>query len=128
MKRLRKEAGEQGGAAPDVVSGTEDKPLRAILCSACEHPITDEEARIEVAARHRHTCINPAGFVYRIACFRSAPGCEGQGEWSDHYSWFAGYAWRISVCARCSVHLGWAYRGEGSPFFGLIEDRLVTRE
>ena len=110
-------------------SRTEQRPRRLIVCAACGHEVTDESARIEMAGRHQHTCVNPAGYVYRIGCFRVAPGCVGTGSWSGEYSWFAGYVWQVACCGSCSIHLGWAFEPEqvdqgDERFFGLIADRL----
>ncbi len=79
---------------------------------------------------HEHTFTNPGGWVYRIGCFRRAPGCAQAGEFTEAYSWFPGQAWRYALCAGCRTHLGWVYRqagGEASEaeFYGLILDRLV---
>jgi len=97
----------------------------------CGHPITELAHRIEMAGRHAHTCVNPAGFVFHIGCFAAAPGCVAVGSWSSEYAWFAGYAWQVACCGRCSMHLGWAFAPERSPqsertFHGLIVDRLRT--
>ena len=77
--------------------------------------------------------VNPAGILYRIRCFASAPGCTEAGEFTTEYTWFAGFAWRYALCASCWEHVGWVYRrsAEASDglgaFFGLIADKLVER-
>ncbi len=121
-------AGASGSPAEDAADASETQPKRAIVCAACGHSITDTDARPAHAGRHHHTCVNPAGIVYRIGCFRSAPGCVGVGEWSTYWSWFEGYAWQVSCCQGCSIHLGWGFQGDGGPFFGLILERLDERE
>jgi len=128
--KVRRKAGEPAGAAPDVdvVDETDDEPHRIVVCAACGEHVADADARIEVSGRHQHTCVNPAGYVYRIGCFSSARGCVGQGEWSDYYAWFDGYYWQIACCGRCSIHIGWAFTGEGADFHGLILDRIEERE
>jgi hypothetical protein len=128
--KVRKRAGEPSGAAPsaDVDDSTDDKPQRIIVCASCGMRITDAETRIEISGRHQHTCVNPAGYVYRIGCFARAAGCIGQGEWSDYHSWFKGYYWQIACCGRCSIHLGWGFTGEGPDFHGLIVDRIEERD
>ncbi len=123
---LRKRAGQlDGSGAPDVDEGRRRSPHKPILCGGCRHPITDVSARIEISGRHEHTCVNPAGYVYRIGCFRRAPGCVGHGEPTDAHTWFAGYRWQISLCEKCHMHLGWAFAGEGDGFHGLIVDRVT---
>ena len=91
---------------------------------SCGHRVAHAEAKIAVSGQHEHTCVNPAGIVYRIACFRSAPGCKAQGDLVAEHSWFAGYAWQIALCGNCLLHLGWAFRGTGEGFHGLIVDRI----
>lgn len=128
---LRKRPPTGGGAEQPVgrdEAASKDEGSRPIVCAACGHAITDKDAACMQAGRHRHTCVNPAGIVYRIRCFRRAPGVSGVGEWTDYYSWFAGYAWQVAQCAGCGAHLGWGFRGEGSPFHGLIAERIVERD
>jgi len=79
-----------------------------------------------VNGRDRHAFVNPAGLVFEIVCFRTAPGCRRAGAPTAEWTWFPGYAWRLAVCGRCAVHLGWAYQGTADAFFGLIPDRLVN--
>lgn len=124
-ERFRKEAGEQAGSAAGshVEAPSEDE--RALVCSGCRHVVTHESRALKVADRHRHTCVNPAGIVFRVRCFSTAPGCVGHGEVSTYFSWFAGYAWQIALCERCTMHLGWSFSGATPPFWGLIADRIL---
>jgi hypothetical protein len=71
--------------------------------------------------------MNPAGFVFEIACVRSATGIRPVGPSSEEWSWFPGHAWTTAVCGGCLGHLGWRFdaRGGGGSFFGLIRDRVV---
>jgi len=127
-KGLAPVGGEPASSSVPEVRARQD---RAVVCGACGRPITDEAARIEMAGRHAHTCVNPAGYVYRIGCFRHAPGCVGAGGWSGDYSWFGGYQWQVACCGACSIHLGWAFEPEARDsapaerFYGLILDRLA---
>jgi hypothetical protein len=124
--------GRTGGDAKGALesrAATLEHGDETLLCAGCGHPITHASEQIEMSGRHAHTCVNPAGFVFRIGCFAKAPGCVGVGGWSASYSWFAGYAWQVACCARCSMHLGWAFEPEpGSTaqgtFHGLCLDRL----
>lgn len=76
---------------------------------------------------HLHERVNPAGFRYRIRCFRDAPGCSQVGDRTDEHTWFTGYAWCVSHCRRCGLHLGWHFLAkDGGALFGLIADRLRT--
>ncbi len=93
---------------------------RGLVCAACEHPITDEAHRIDMAGAHEHTFVNPAGHAFRIGCFADAPGCAPRGAEEAAFSWFPGWAWQVALCARCGTHLGWGYRNAGGRFWGLI--------
>ena len=100
---------------------------RAVVCAACNHALTKTSARIEVDGAHEHAFANPAGLTFRIACFKGAPGCRGFGEESTVWTWFKGYAWRVTLCGACGEHVGWAYRSDASAFFGLITARIKTQ-
>ncbi len=127
-----KEAGAPaaGASAADVDHDEDkrDRPERVVVCASCGHRVAKVDDRVEIAGRHRHTCVNPAGYVYRIACYRRAAGCIGEGSWSDYYTWFAGYFWQLTCCGRCGIHLGWGFSGEGDDFHGLITDRIAERD
>ena len=111
--------------APDAGTGLQQGRSRMLLCFLCGHPVTSLRERCEVDGAHEHKVANPYGIVFRIACFRAAPGCSPYGEESGDFSWFAGYTWQIAVCRGCSVHLGWSFRQGEHVFFGLIRDRLL---
>ena len=95
---------------------------RGLVCVACEHAVTDDAHRIDMAGAHEHTFVNPAGFAFRIGCFADAPGCaQGSPPREETaFSWFPGWAWQVALCARCAAHLGWSYRNAGGRFWGLI--------
>lgn len=112
---------------PSEKQTPEAEPL--ILCRECLHPITRGPERIRVAGAHRHTFANPHGLVFEIGCFRRAPGCGQAGPVSDEFSWFAGYTWRVALCAACLIHLGWVFRSTGGEsFHGLILERLIEND
>jgi hypothetical protein len=103
-----------------------EEPERQLYCFVCGSAVTRERERIAVEGAHEHTFTNPAGYVFRIGCFRAAPGCSQAGEYTEEFSWFRQCAWRYALCSSCRVHLGWAYRGgEASEFYGLVLDRLL---
>jgi len=78
-----------------------------------------------MAGAHVHVFTNPGGFRYEIALFTQAD-CVSHGPASTDFTWFAGYAWRLALCANCHVHLGWRYHRTGSAdFYGLIRNRLA---
>jgi hypothetical protein len=112
------------GVTPETIDDTRVEPDRVVRCRACGHAVTKRAARIEVDGTHVHERANPSGFLYRIGCFREAPGCGAAGDASTFFSWFPGYAWQLALCAGCGVHLGWSFRNDASAFFGLILERL----
>lgn len=104
----------------------EAKREKRLFCAACRHAITHQDERIEVNGRHEHSCTNPAGYTFRIGCFREAGGCIGTGAATEAHTWFNGYAWRVAVCASCERHLGWRFEGPADHFHGLILERLTS--
>ena len=96
----------------------------AIRCAACGHAITDRHARMDMNGAHEHTFVNPGGFVHRVGCYLSAPGCVHTGPTESAFSYFPGYTWQLAVCSRCRVHLGWIFRCAGQQFHGLLVENL----
>lgn len=105
--------------------GGSSDPL--LVCASCDHPITSKQEKISRGGAHEHTFANPAGVIFCIGCFRSAPGCMRTGERTAEFSWFAGYQWSYAACSLCGTHLGWFYNKEESTFYGLILDRLIEK-
>lgn len=102
------------------------KKERRLFCAACRHPVTHQDQRIEVAGGYEHAFTNPHGVTYYIGCYREAPGCAAVGEATTEYTWFAGYTWRIALCANCRAHLGWRFQSQEDYFHGLIVARLTS--
>lgn len=47
------------------------------------------------------------------------------GPETDEFTWFSGFRWRIALCGRCQVHLGWRFTAAHTDdFHALIVDRL----
>lgn len=99
---------------------------KRLFCAQCRHPITHQDERIRVSGAHEHTCTNPHGFTFHIGCFRAASGCAASGEATLEHTWFAGYAWKVALCANCGMQLGWRYEAPEDRFYGLILDRLTS--
>ena len=96
------------------------------LCRNCRQRVTRPSEGIAVNGGHRHTFANPSGVVFEIGCFASVTGCGSVGPPSTDFTWFAGHTWRIVVCGRCGIHLGWLFNHQaGGGFWGLIVDRLT---
>ncbi|HTV18976.1 MAG TPA: cereblon family protein [Polyangiaceae bacterium] len=98
-----------------------------VVCAACGRFVAESRARMAVDGAHRHSFINPAGMIFRVACFAEAPGVVPVGDESAFFTWFAGFAWRVALCRGCGEHLGWSYRSDDSGFVALIEERIVER-
>ena len=101
-------------------------PERRLYCIACRQLVTHLDERISVNGAAEHTVRNPYGIEFHIGCFKSAYGCQAHGAPTRAHTWFPGYAWRLDLCARCGLHLGWLYRGDTGGFHGLILNRLTT--
>ncbi|MBI4954490.1 MAG: hypothetical protein HY908_20870 [Myxococcales bacterium] len=134
-RALRRSPGEPGaGGTAEAEDELRDEAAtdraRRLLCAGCRSPVTDTAARVAIGGSHEHTFVNPSGYVFRIGCFRAAPGCTHVGDSSTEWSWFPGHAWQVALCGRCSVHLGWAFSADGREalFHGLVLDRLVEDE
>ncbi len=114
---------------PDTDEKDREKPSRdpgAILCKACGRVITHDRDRLSVQGAHLHTFANPQGLVFEIGCFQTAIGCAYGGELTAEFTWFAGYQWKIAVCAGCLTHVGWLFISAANQFNGLILNRLVS--
>ena len=101
-----------------------DEEASEIYCAACGHLVTRTDWRMAVDGAHEHTLFNPAGILFRVLCFREAPGTEAPGDATADFTWFDGYVWRIAFCGGCTTHLGWRFEGTG-VFFGLVKSKLT---
>ena len=98
----------------------------ALLCRACGYTVTDEASRVSRGGGFFHTFANPAGYIYKIGCFSSAPGARIVGDYSHDFTWFKGYAWCYLICCSCFAHLGWHFSGPATEdFHGIILERLA---
>lgn len=100
------------------------KKDRSLVCRTCSHSITRMEDGIAMNGKQIHALFNPAGILFEVGCFATAPGCSFEGMLTHEFSWFAGYAWRYAFCRQCGTHLGWEYRGEVGGFVGLVMSEL----
>jgi hypothetical protein len=121
----------QGRFVPsaDTDNQTSHAPEKAVVCRQCLHGITAPDQQTQMEGAHTHTFANPEGIVFEIACYQEAWGCGYVGPASAEFTWFAGYRWRIAVCANCLTHLGWLFSAPAGHFFhGLITSRIHTTE
>ena len=101
----------------------------AFYCAQCGAFMTRPAMAMRMGGDHEHVFFNPAGHVFRVVCFRDAPGAVAVGSPTDAFTWFKGFDWRVALCKGCGAHVGWMYEGIGPPavFFGLIRPMLVER-
>jgi hypothetical protein len=131
---LREQPGKKSSEdAPELIEAEAEEPSpeeeEYILCRQCHQAITRPAERISVQGAHHHTFANPHGIVFEIGCFKYAQGCGYAGPPSTEFTWFSGYAWRVSFCTMCLTHLGWVFiAGSGDSFHGFILDRLIQPE
>jgi len=99
-----------------------------LLCCQCYQIITSYCECISIQEQHKHIFANPHGIIYDISCFRSAPGCLYTGIPTKEWSWFSGFLWKIAICSKCLIHLGWQFipSSSNNSFVGLVSNRLVT--
>ena len=103
----------------------QNEERKSVVCRNCGQVITTVASVSSPDGSRTHTFFNPAGIVYEIICFSTAPGCLVQGPASSEFCWFAGFTWRLAFCGNCLTHLGWFYESRDSSFFGLILRKLA---
>lgn len=101
-------------------------PPPPLMCGSCFAVVTSHDEAIAVSGDHAHRCVNPAGFLFDIRCFREAYGVVTTSAPETWFSWFKGHAWQTVVCQTCERHLGWRFTGP-STFYGLIGSALSER-
>jgi hypothetical protein len=106
---------------------TQPEKDRQVFCRQCYNLITDVAEQIEHQGSHTHHFANPEGILFHIGCFGSASGCGSIGTATEEWSWFRGYAWKVSLCRQCLTHVGWKYLSTTSAesFYGLVLARLI---
>ena len=122
-KKTNREIQEKG--TPEVQPTIEP----VILCKNCNAFVTKPEFAVHREHGFSQTFANPAGYVFEIGCFATAPGCcEGSAP-SNEFSWYPGYEWCIGICRNCACQLGWVFmpvrQDQGSKFYGLVLDYLI---
>jgi len=128
---LKQPSEESGGLKTEIMVEDESgeqisEDDKFIRCAQCLNAIAKPTERIVIGGAHRHTFANPHGILFEIACFSFADGCRYLGPGTDEFTWFKGYDWRIALCGKCLVHLGWQFTSAGKDsFYGLIVDRLI---
>ena len=102
---------------------------RRLCCRVCLSAISDRAA----VFGGEHVFENPAGRVCRIVTVRAAQGLDYIGPPTLEHTWFPGHAWRVALCARCGLHVGWRFQVVNSVnsevthavFHGLLTSEIV---
>ena len=115
------------GRAPGDQPDVEDPgDAGTLYCRACGAPVSHRRHAVARGGAHEHGRTNPAGLSFHFACYAHAPGVVPLGTLTAAHTWFAGYAWRLALCAGCRLHLGWEYRApDGDGFYGLLSGALA---
>jgi hypothetical protein len=122
----RQNDGSPNGFVDEKTEEKEPDTKQNILCAQCYNIVTSPEAGISVQGSHRHTFANPNGLIFEIGCFNSATGCGHIGPSTFEFTWFKGFSWRMAICRKCLVHLGWFFTSPGDDsFYGLIMSHLA---
>jgi len=106
---LREDAQQAGGAT----RADADPVWR---CASCGAEVARARDRIPLDGAATRAFVNPEGIEYVVA---------EVSDPSPYWSWFPGCSWQVSLCRRCSAHLGWRLSG-AARFYGLIVDRLTA--
>jgi len=101
-------------------------------CAGCEQLVASAADICRIMGRPpRRTYTNPHGVLCPIVTLAAVIGLAGDDYSSTEHTWFAGYAWSPVACGRCGLFLGWRFEArtgqEPGSFFGLLEERLVSR-
>ena len=127
-RTLKESSDEQIAAVcSKILQETEaEEKKESIICKNCRNEITTVEYSFAVNGQHAHIFKNPQGITFHIGCFSRAWGCFSYGIPTYEATWFAGFTWRVAVCANCFTHLGWHYQSGTENFYGLIMANLLT--
>lgn len=118
---------------PRVRAGDDE----AIWCAACGARISDRGSLFTAPGSETPTRVfaNPHGKVFEVLTLRRAERLVAFGRPTSDFTWFAGYAWTVVLCAGCAAHLGWAFHAANSGhanasgdvpnrFFALVREAI----
>jgi hypothetical protein len=89
-----------------------------ITCKACGKRLARLNCRITMTeTEHDTVFVNPHGHTHGLTCVSEIrqPSVTCEGEPSESFSWFPGYAWTSTTCAGCDHHLGWRFTTRTQP-------------
>jgi cereblon len=122
-----------GEPAARVASALDPGALAAdkgtvLICRTCGTGVSAASALLTSA--QPLVFANPAGVVFEIVKLAWAQNVTELGQASAEHSWFAGYAWVVTICSSCRTHLGWhfsalALSARLPGFWGLLRAALA---
>ncbi|KAG6970073.1 hypothetical protein JG688_00005037 [Phytophthora aleatoria] len=84
-----------------------------IFCSMCGSSLANTREIFSMTARGAAggTFVNPGGHVFQVLTLREVDRAHVFVDMmrSTEDTWFAGYAWSITHCNSCYLHLGWRF-------------------
>jgi ATP-dependent protease La (LON) substrate-binding domain/Yippee zinc-binding/DNA-binding /Mis18, centromere assembly len=98
----------------------------AICCKSCHIPLSTVDSVFTVGGAEGTTgnYVNELGFIHQVVTLRRVDDehrklyCSGAASTANSY--FPGYSWTITYCARCGSLLGWKFN-----WVGLDDDVVV---
>lgn len=74
----------------DILAASWEKDIE-YFCAHCGAPVTKGRWEMAINGGFEHVFFNPAGIVFRVLCFKEAPGAIALGAASGQFTWFRGY-------------------------------------
>lgn len=96
----------------DEVAAAEHRRFR---CAACRTEISSPEHVFAPGDDGVQVYLNPGGYLHEVVTVTRTWNVVSDGEYTEEFTWFPGYAWCYLHCAACGAHVGWRYLGNGPP-------------
>uniref|UniRef100_A0A6G1S8B5 Protein cereblon n=1 Tax=Aceria tosichella TaxID=561515 RepID=A0A6G1S8B5_9ACAR len=106
----------------------------SFACANCRNVICSKEDVFPMSSTGpQNSFVNSHGYVHDTLTVRTANGLIQEQDWSEEFSWFPGYLWRIACCHYCNRHIGWCYKSKlpqikPRRFFGLSRANVRLAE
>ncbi|GAB0100490.1 Protein cereblon [Sergentomyia squamirostris] len=104
-------------------------------CAECNHKVakfSDVFAMSKDGVQASYC--NPGGYIHDTVTLYHVEedALAVERRKSTEFSWFPGYAWKISICSQCRWHLGWQFVAEKKnlmpqSFYGLSQRNIVLK-
>jgi len=83
-------------------------------CAVCALGLAREDWVLEAASQGPLVFANPHGRFFELLLVTHVVGGIFDRHATSEFTWFAGYAWRVGVCADCRAHIGWHFEATQS--------------